>query len=136
MASGSQILWHPSRHNHKPPGHLDVGGPLKDLIMCTIDETPPSWPSNIFNPAVLDVAKLRRWDWLADYEELHYLRLFYGTSKTRWKILEGNNRLVGPHRRLYLARGYAETEFTAFQAVARDIYYGELLRAADFEVPN
>ncbi len=104
--------------------------------MCTIDETPPSWPSNIFNPAVLDDSKLRRWDWLAGEHELHDLRLFYGTSKTRWKIIERNNRLVGPHGRLYLARSYAETEFTAFQAVARDIYYGELLRAADFEVPN
>jgi hypothetical protein len=104
--------------------------------MCSIDETPPSWPSNIFNPAVLDPAKPRRYDWVADYRELHFGRLFYGTSKTRWKILEGNNRLVGPHGRLYLARSYADAEFTAFQAVARDIYYGELLRAADFEVPN
>ena len=62
--------------------------------------------------------------------------MFYGTSKTRWKIIERNNRLVGPHGRLYLARNYAKTEFTAFQAVARDFYYAELLRAADFEVPN
>jgi len=104
--------------------------------VCTIDETPPSWPSNIFSPPQLDDSKLRRRDWLADDQEIHYLRLFYGTSKTRWKIIERNNRLVGPHGRLYLARNYAKTEFTAFQAVARDFYYAELLRAADFEVPN
>lgn len=97
-----------------------------------IGDAPTSGLSN----TPLDLAKLRRMDWLADREAIHSLRLYYGTSNARWKILGAGDCLFGPHDRLYVARRYADAENAAFHALARDIYNARLLRAADYKVPH
>jgi hypothetical protein len=66
--------------------------------------------------------------------DIEHFRLFYGTSRARWKVLRRQNRLVGPHYRLCLGRHYLETEYSACEAVVRDVYYANLLKAAGHEV--
>jgi len=61
------------------------------------------------------------------------LPLFYGTSRARLKVITDRNRVLGPHNRLCLDMHFKSAETVAFRSVARDIYHGNLLRAAGFK---
>ena len=67
---------------------------------------------------------------------LEALRLFYGTTRERLKILRRRNRLIGLRDRLCLGQDYFNAEDTACEQFAREIYYGKLLEAAGFQVEN
>ena len=52
---------------------------------------------------------------------LEALRLFYGTTRERLKILRRRNRLIGLRNRLCLSQDYSNAEDTACEQFAREI---------------